>query len=266
MTQTEPHVVPHFGRVCSTGRLRGQLVQHVHCRHLSCSYQTYKPRVRGTSARIALCWYQQQQGQEHHYCTMQLPTPKQVSPRPSARRQTASPQPCGRSKPSSNTVRGSSISLPIPSSRALTPAPTVLSDVFEIVADGNADVLAEMIAFSGAEHMAELRSKKQEDFGQNLLHCAVASGQLTTLQVLLQHKNFDPNQARSSENTYSTSTSLYCCIVRQRALNLPNIKYFVLAVRFSVKSEKHQVVPVTPRLLLPLLYEALIGAPIIADD
>lgn len=82
----------------------------------------------------------------------------------------------------------------------MAPAPTALSDVFEIVADGNADVLAEMIAFSGAERMAELRSKKQEDYGRNLLHCAVASGQLTTLQVLLKHKHFDPNQARPYED------------------------------------------------------------------
>lgn len=80
--------------------------------------------------------------------------------------------------------------------RAAGPPPTVSGDVFEIVADGNADVLADMIAFSGAQHMSELRSKKQEDYGRNLLHCAVANGQLGTLQVLLKHEVFDPNQER----------------------------------------------------------------------
>lgn len=70
------------------------------------------------------------------------------------------------------------------------------SDVFEVVADGNADMLEDMIEFSGAEHLRELRSKKQEDYGQNLLHCAVANGQLRTLQVLLKQKVFDPNQVR----------------------------------------------------------------------
>lgn len=83
--------------------------------------------------------------------------------------------------------------------RAAGPPLTVTSDVFEIVADGNADVLAEMIAFSGAQHMSELRSKKPEDYGRNLLHCAVANGQLKTLQVLLEHDVFDPNQVK---NTY----------------------------------------------------------------
>ncbi|CAM9641823.1 unnamed protein product [Sphacelaria rigidula] len=68
------------------------------------------------------------------------------------------------------------------------------NDVFEVVADGNAEVLVEMIKFPGAMHLCELRSKRQEDYGRNLLHCAVANGQLKTLQVLLKHKVFDPNQ------------------------------------------------------------------------
>lgn len=68
------------------------------------------------------------------------------------------------------------------------------SDVFEVVADGNAEMLEELIAFSGAKHLCELRSKRQEDYGRNLLHCAVANGQFTTLQVLLKQKVFDPNQ------------------------------------------------------------------------
>eukprot|EP00903_Cladosiphon_okamuranus_P013485 g12560.t1 len=83
--------------------------------------------------------------------------------------------------------------------------PTASSDVFEIVADGNADVLAEMIAFSGAEHMSELRSKKPEDYGRNLLHCAVANGQLKTLQILLKQDVFDPNQV---DSVYTRSTPL----------------------------------------------------------
>ena len=80
-----------------------------------------------------------------------------------------------------------------PSARLKGPPPTV-SDVFEIVADGNADLLAEVIEFSGAAHVCELRSKNQDDYGRNLLHCAVTNGQLKTLQVLLEHDVFDPNQ------------------------------------------------------------------------
>lgn len=75
------------------------------------------------------------------------------------------------------------------------PPPTT-SDIFEVVADGNADVLEEMIEFSGARHLCDLRSKTKEDYGRNLLHCAVANGQLQILEVLLQQKVFDPNQAR----------------------------------------------------------------------
>lgn len=151
---------------------------------------------------------------------MQLPTPKQTSPRPSASRRAASTQPGGRSNSRSSTTSRSSIPSPLPSTRAMAPAPTVLSDVFEIVADGNAELLAEMIAFSGAEHMAELRSKKQEDYGRNLLHCAVASGQLATLQVLLEHESFDPNQARSDYGVQRAGTALYCCIVGLYKLRL----------------------------------------------
>lgn len=55
-------------------------------------------------------------------------------------------------------------------------------------------MLEEIIDFSGAEHLCELRSKKREDYGQNLLHCAVANGQPKTLEVLLKDKAFDPNQ------------------------------------------------------------------------
>ena len=84
-----------------------------------------------------------------------------------------------------------------PSARLKGPPPTV-SDVFEIVADGNADLLAEGIEFSGAEHVCELRSKNQEDYGRNLLHCAVTNGQLKTLQVLLELNVFDPNQVRAA--------------------------------------------------------------------
>lgn len=94
------------------------------------------------------------------------------------------------------STRGASI-LSLPSERAAGPPPTV-SDVFELVADGNADMLVEMIEFSGAEHLCELRSKKREDYGRNLLHCAVMNGQLETLAVLLSHKVFDPNQARET--------------------------------------------------------------------
>ena len=82
-----------------------------------------------------------------------------------------------------------------PSARLKGPPPTT-SDVFEIVADGNADLLEEIIEFSGAEHVCELRSKKQEDYGRNLLHCAVTNGQRKTLEVLLKHNVFDPNQVK----------------------------------------------------------------------
>lgn len=117
------------------------------------------------------------------------------TPRPSARRQTSSSPPSARLNSSRGTTRGASVSS-MNSVRAAGPPPTVSSDVFEIVADGNADMLVEMIAFSGAQHMSELRSKKPEDYGRNLLHCAVANGQLKTLQVLLKHEVFDPNQAK----------------------------------------------------------------------
>ena len=130
-----------------------------------------------------------------HQPIMRQSTSTQKSPRPSARRMTESSQLTGRPKSSRRTVRGASVSS-TNTARAAGPPPTVLSDVFEIVADGNADVLADMIAFSGAQHMSELRSKKPEDYGRNLLHCAVANGQLGTLQVLLKHEGFDPNQAR----------------------------------------------------------------------
>lgn len=124
---------------------------------------------------------------------MRQSTSTRKSPRPSARGQ-AYPL-SGRPQSSRDTARGASAPS-IKSVLATGPPPTVSSDVFEIVADGNADVLAEMIAFSGAQHMSELRSKKPEDYGRNLLHCAVANGQLKTLQVLLKHDVFDPNQAR----------------------------------------------------------------------
>ena len=115
------------------------------------------------------------------------------SPRPSARGQKSSSPLSARPQSSRVTTRGASVSS-MNSVRAAGPPPTVSSDVFDIVADGNAEVLAEMIAFSGAQHMSELRSKKPEDYGRNLLHCAVANGQLKTLQVLLKHDVFDPNQ------------------------------------------------------------------------
>lgn len=95
----------------------------------------------------------------------------------------------------------------MPSAHAVGPPPTVSSDVFEIVADGNADVLEDMIAFSGAQHMCELRSKKKEDYGRNLLHCAVASGQRPTLQVLLKHEAFDANQASPKEDNQALGTT-----------------------------------------------------------
>eukprot|EP00904_Undaria_pinnatifida_P005958 jgi/Undpi1/2492/HiC_scaffold_13.g05871.m1 len=91
-----------------------------------------------------------------------------------------------------------------PSARLKGPPPTV-SDVFEIVADGNADLLAEVIEFSGAAHVCELRSKNQDDYGRNLLHCAVTNGQLKTLQVLLEHDVFDPNQV---DSVYTRSTPM----------------------------------------------------------
>ncbi|CAM9343872.1 unnamed protein product [Ectocarpus fasciculatus] len=137
--------------------------------------------------------------------TQQSPRPTQHSPRPTARRPTSSSQVGGRTSLGGNTARGASARLSMPSARAAGPPPTVSSDVFEIVADGNADVLEDMIAFSGAQHMCELRSKKKEDYGQNLLHCAVASGQRLTLQVLLKHEAFDANQA---SNVYTRSTPL----------------------------------------------------------
>ncbi|CAM9934749.1 unnamed protein product, partial [Discosporangium mesarthrocarpum] len=71
-------------------------------------------------------------------------------------------------------------------------------DVFEVVADGDADTLSDMIAFSGAARLAALRSKRPEEYGRNLLHCAVVNGRLGVLNLLLSHKDFDPNQARSS--------------------------------------------------------------------
>lgn len=107
------------------------------------------------------------------------------------------------------------------SARAAGPPPTVSSDVFETVADGNADVLAEMIAFSGAQHMSELRSKKQEDYGRNLLHCAVANGQLTTLQVLLKHDVCDPNQARGTHKFRTLETVAVLLYVRAYNTHLP---------------------------------------------
>lgn len=106
------------------------------------------------------------------------------SPRPSGRRATA-------------TSTRASASSSIPSARAAG-NPRSASDVFDVVADGNADLLVQMIEFSGAKHLCELRSKKQEDYGQNLLHCAVTNGQMKALQLLLEHNVFDPNQA--SEN------------------------------------------------------------------
>ena len=90
--------------------------------------------------------------------------------------------------------------------------------MFDIVADGNADVLADMIAFSGAQHMSELRSKKQEDYGRNLLHCAVANGQLKTLQVLLKHDAFDPNQARAPANFEQGNLRTAGCCLHTHAL------------------------------------------------
>lgn len=121
-------------------------------------------------------------------------TSTQKSPRPSARRLTSSSQVGRRSTSTRATDRAASVPYCATSARNEGSPLTVSSDVFEIVADGNADVLTEMIAFSGARHMSELRSKKQEDYGRNLLHCAVASGQLKALQVLLKHDVFDPNQ------------------------------------------------------------------------
>lgn len=72
--------------------------------------------------------------------------------------------------------------------------PPVTRDVFEVVADGNTEVLQEIIEFSGAYNLCRLRNKSKENYGGNLLHCAVMNGQLETLQVLLNHKVFDPNQ------------------------------------------------------------------------
>lgn len=122
-----------------------------------------------------------------------------ISPRgQSARRGTAasgSRDSTLSSNTASGTVNSGMSVTSVPSVRATGPPPTT-SDVFEVVADGNAEMLGEMIDFSGAKHLCELRSKKQEDYGTNLLHCAVTNGQLTTLQVLLKHNVFDPNQAR----------------------------------------------------------------------
>ncbi|CAN0030816.1 unnamed protein product [Ectocarpus sp. 13 AM-2016] len=144
---------------------------------------------------------------------MRQSTSTQQSPRPTARRPTSSSQLGGRTSLGGKTARGASARSPMPSARAVGPPPTVSSDVFEIVADGNADVLEDMIAFSGAQHMCELRSKKKEDYGRNLLHCAVASGQRLTLQVLLKHEAFDANQAnetrlRQVDSVYTRSTPL----------------------------------------------------------
>ncbi|CAN0153263.1 unnamed protein product [Ectocarpus sp. 4 AP-2014] len=145
--------------------------------------------------------------------TQQSPRPTQQSPRPTARRPTSSSQIGGRTSLGGKTAREASARSSMPSARAVGPPPTVSSDVFEIVADGNADVLEDMIAFSGAQHMCELRSKKKEDYGQNLLHCAVASGQRSTLQVLLKHEAFDANRAnatrlRQVDSVYTRSTPL----------------------------------------------------------
>ncbi|CAM9982819.1 unnamed protein product [Ectocarpus sp. 8 AP-2014] len=142
--------------------------------------------------------------------TQQSPRPTQQSPRPNARRPTSSSQVGGRTSLGGKTARGASARSSMPSARAVGPPPTVSSDVFEIVADGNADVLEDMIAFSGAQHMCELRSKNKEDYGRNLLHCAVASGQRPTLQVLLKHEAFDANQASPKEDNhvYTRSTPL----------------------------------------------------------
>lgn len=120
-----------------------------------------------------------------------------TSPRRSARRATTSSsvsQSTAGGTPR-NHARGLSVAS-LPSTRAAGP-PLTASDVFEVVADGNADMLMEMIEFSGARHLCKLRSKKQEDYGRNLLHCAVTNGQLKTLEVLLDHDCFDPNQART---------------------------------------------------------------------
>lgn len=121
----------------------------------------------------------------------------------SSRRGTASERP-----PASHSLSGgrhhrvasitsiSSESAAITSPRAAPGALRTANDVFEVVADGNAEMLTQMIEFSGAKHLCELRSKRKEDYGRNLLHCAVINGQLRTLQVLLDQNVFDPNQVR----------------------------------------------------------------------
>lgn len=125
------------------------------------------------------------------------------SPRRSARRATTSSATGGmtaRCTPRNNPQRGSSMPFTTPPSARVAGLPPTTNDIFEIVADGNADMLEEIIDFSGAKHVCEQRSQKQEDYGQNLLHCAVTSGQLKTLQVLLKHKVFDPNQVRAQRS------------------------------------------------------------------
>lgn len=132
------------------------------------------------------------------------------SPARSARRATTSSSTGGGSTTSRNTSRAEDrkkLATARPSARLKGPPPTV-SDVFEIVADGNAELLAEVIEFSGAEHVCELRSKNQEDYGRNLLHCAVTNGQLRTLQVLLEHNVFDPNQVRVVSGLYERPQTL----------------------------------------------------------
>ncbi|CAN0188646.1 unnamed protein product [Hapterophycus canaliculatus] len=136
---------------------------------------------------------------------MRRSTSTQKSPRPSARKLTSSSQLGRRSTSTRTSDRAASVPSCATSARVEGSTLTVSSDVFEIVADGNADVLTEMIAFSGAQHMSELRSKKQEDYGRNLLHYAVASGQLKALQVLLKHDVFDPNQV---DSVYTRSTPM----------------------------------------------------------
>lgn len=116
------------------------------------------------------------------------------SPSVISRRETSTGRRATNSVGTARGARGASIA-PVGSARAAPVGSTrTATDVFEVVADGNADMLQEMIDFSGAKHLCELRSKKREDYGQNLLHCAVANGQLKTLEVLLRGKVFDPNQ------------------------------------------------------------------------
>lgn len=116
------------------------------------------------------------------------------SPRALSPRRVTSGADVSEKKSTTRNTRGSSVSSMASARAVAVEPPRTASDVFEIVADGNAEMLRHMIEFSGAQHLCELRSKKQEDYGRNLLHCAVTNGQIRTLHVLLKHRVFDPNQ------------------------------------------------------------------------